>query len=36
MITMIVAGEALIWIRQPSSLTRFDSGSIISCVVAPA
>src|SRR5258708_14699950 len=36
MISMILAAEALIWICQPRSLTRFDSGSIISDVVAPA
>ena len=36
MISMILAAGALIWMCQPSSLTRFDSGSIISGVVAPA
>jgi hypothetical protein len=36
MISMIFAAGALIWMCHPSSLTRFDSGSIISGVVAPA
>ena len=36
MIDMMVAAVALIWMCQPRSFTRFDSGSIISAVVAPA
>ena len=36
MISMILAGGALIWMCQPRSLTRLDSGSSISGVVAPA
>src|SRR5262245_5588991 len=36
MTSMIFAAGALIWTCQPRSLTRFDSGSIISGVVAPA
>ena len=36
MTSMILAAGALIWMCQPRSLTRFDSGSIISGVVAPA
>ena len=36
MIPIIVGAAALIWICQPSSLIRFDSGEIISGVVAPA
>jgi hypothetical protein len=35
MISTIFAAGALIWMCQPSSLTRFDSGLIISGVVAP-
>src|SRR5271166_4362845 len=35
MISMILAAEALIWMCHPSSFTRFESGSIISGVVAP-
>ena len=34
MISITVGASALIWICQPSSLTRFDTGSIISGVVA--
>lgn len=34
--SMIFAAGALIWICQPRSLIRLDSGSIISGVVAPA
>ena len=36
MTSMIFAAGALIWMCQPRSLTRLDSGSIISGVVAPA
>ena len=36
MISMIFADGALIWMCQPISLIRFDKGSIISGVVAPA
>ena len=36
MISTILGAVALIWICHPSSFTRFESGSIISGVVAPA
>jgi len=36
MISMILAAGALIWMCHPMSLMRFESGSIISGVVAPA
>ena len=35
MTSMILAAGALIWMCQPRSLIRLDSGSIISGVVAP-
>ena len=36
MTSMILAAAALIWMCQPMSLMRLESGSIISGVVAPA
>jgi hypothetical protein len=35
MISTIFTAGALIWMCQPSSWTRFDSGAIISGVLAP-
>ena len=35
MTSMILAAGALIWMCQPSRLIRFDSGSIMSGMVAP-